>query len=341
MSSEPSPLPLLELLELATGYQRSKTLFALVEMGVPTLLAGQSLPLKEIVRTLGLHPIAADRFLNSSVALGLLEQVDGDFRNTALSERFLVKGKPTYLGDQLLKYDRASYPLWGDLTSRLKTWQPGESGASQRPVTEGDPEEMRAQHNLSLMVGHALGSAFDFSKHRVMLDLGGGTGAMSIGVCDVYPDLHSIVVDLPGTADVAKQCVNESGLSERIEVRSGNFKEDELPLGFDIAILANLLSVASEETNRHLFKRLFEALPEGGVCILSGWILDDSRSSPLIPVLFCLEDIGWDAPDVERTASAYKRWLEEAGFTDIERTMYCPPTSMIVARKPRAKLTEM
>jgi predicted O-methyltransferase YrrM len=338
MNSEQLPL---ELLALATAYQRSKVLFALVEFGVPTLLAQRSLPLLEIAKSVGLHPIAADRLLNSCVALGLLEQVDGNFRNTALSERFLVKGKPTYLGDQLLRYDRASYPLWNDLTSKLKEWQPGETAPSQRAVSKNDPKELRAPHNLSLIVGQALGKSFDFSRHEVMLDLGGGTGAMSIGVCQVHPELHAIVFDLPDVSEVARACVSESGLSNRIEVRSGNFKEDRLPEGFDVALLANLLSVASEATNRQLFKRLFNALPEGGVCILSGWILDDSRSSPLIPVLFCLEDIGWDAPDVERTASTYKRWLQEAGFTDIERTMYCHPTSMIVAKKPGTRPSQM
>lgn len=55
--------------------------------------------------------------------------------------------------------------------------------------------------------------------------------------------------------------------------------------------------------------------------------------SPLIPVLFCLEDINRGAPDVERSASTYQRWLGEAGFVEIKHEVYCPPTSMIVGRK--------
>jgi 3-hydroxy-5-methyl-1-naphthoate 3-O-methyltransferase len=321
------------LLELATGYQRSKTLFALVEFGVPTMLAGRSLPLAEIAAALGVHPLAADRFLNAGVALGLLERLGDKFRNTALAEQFLVRDEPTYLGDQFALYDRASYPTWSDLAEKLRRWRPG--ATDDRPPVDADQgaDSMRAQHNLAVMVGHALGQAYDFSAHRRMLDLGGGTAGMSLGVCGLHPGLRAVVYDLPEVAEVARELIRAGGMEGRIEVATGNFKTDELPGGFDLALLANLLSVASEATNRELLARVYGQLPEGGAVILSGWILDNGRTSPLIPVLFCLEDINWEAPDVERSAATYEVWLADAGFSEIERRVYCPPTSMIVGRK--------
>lgn len=333
MEKQLLPRPPIELLELATGYQKSKTLFALIEFALPTQLARQSLPLAEIARLLRVHPIAADRFLNACVALNLLERIEGSFRNTALSERFLVKGKPTYLGDQFTKYDQTSYPLWSNLTRKIREWQPGETNDEVPQEADQGEASMSAQHNLSLLVGHALGESYDFSLHRKMLDLGGGTGGMSLGICGLHDELRSIVFDLPNIIGVARDFISESGLTDRIATQIGNFKEDELPHGFDVALLANLLSVASEETNRLLLRKIYERLPDGGACIISGWILDDNRTGPLIPVLFCLEDINWQAPDVERSAATYEAWLGAAGFAEIEREMYCPPTSMIVGRK--------
>src|SRR5689334_2949976 len=105
MMNDPLPPSTLELLNLATAYQRAKTLFALVELGLPTLLAPHPLPFAEAARALGLHPVAADRFFNACVALGLLERADEEVRNTPLSAQFLVKGDPAYLGDFILKYD--------------------------------------------------------------------------------------------------------------------------------------------------------------------------------------------------------------------------------------------
>jgi hypothetical protein len=333
MDEDRPPRPPSELLELATGFQRSKTLFTLVEFAVPTLLARRSLPLDEIARHLEIAPLAADRFLNACVALGLLERVDGEFRNTALSETFLVRGKPAYLGDLVARYDRTSYFVWTDMAARLRSWTPGETDATLPREADQGEASMRAQHGLARLVGRALAESFDFAPHRVMLDLGGGSGAMSIGVCSAHEHLRAVVFDLPPMAPLAEEYAREAGLEARIRVDAGNFKEDPLPEDFDVALLANLLSVSSEETNRRLLARVHERLPEGGAIILSGWILDEGRVSPVVPVLFCLEDIIWQAPDVERSAPTYERWLTEAGFVEIESRAYCPPWSMIVGRK--------
>jgi SAM-dependent methyltransferase len=330
------PRPPLELLDMAHAYQRSKTLFALVEFELPTLLARQSLKLEEIAAALKLHPLAAESFLNACVALGLLARVDEKFHNSALAEEFLVRGRQGYLGDQFGSYDRTSYPLWANLVQNLRRWQPGATDDKLPDEDDQGERGMRERHNLSLLVGHALGQAFDFSAFSRMLDVGGGTGAMSLSICALHSKLRSLVFDLPQVAALAREYASQSAVAERIEVVAGNFKLDELPTDFDVALLANLLSVASPETNRKLFKRIYERLPDGGAIILSGYVLDDGRTSPLIPVLFCLQDINWQAPDVERDVKTYRGWLEDAGFVEIEQQTYCPPTSMLTGRKLRS-----
>lgn len=334
---EKLPPPPLELLELATGYQRSKTLFAAVDFALPTLLARRSLPLDEIAETLGVHLLAADRFLNACVSLGLVERVDGHYRNTAVAETYLVRGKPAYLGDLFARYDRTSYFVWTDLANRLRHWEPGVTDDDVPTDADQGEASMRAQHNLARLVGHAMAESYDFSRHTSLLDLGGGSAAMSISICGVHESLSAVVFDLPAVVPAAEEYIDEAGLGDRIRVETGNFKEDPLPEGFDVALLANLLSVSSEETNRELLARIHDALPPGGAVILSGWILDEGRTGPLIPVLFCLEDINWQAPDVERSAPTYTRWLAEAGFVEVEQLTYAPPSSMIVGRKKNSQ----
>lgn len=333
MERAPVPCPPETLLDLVSGYQRSKTLFALIEFDLSTLLARGPLTRDEIARRLGLDPLAAESFLNACVALELLERGGGVYRNAPIAEQFLVRGKPSYLGDQFASYERTSYPLWSDLTAHLRSWQAGATDNDPPPEADQGRYGMRARHNQSLLVGHALGRAYDFSAHHLMLDLGGGTGAMTLGICAQHPSLHSLVYDLPDVAALAREYVAGSDAAERIEIAVGDFKRDELPDSFDVALLANLLSVAAEETNRNQFRRIYERLPAGGVIILSGYILNDGGTSPLIPALFCLQDICWRAPDVERDVSTYASWLASAGFVEIEHRPYCPPTSMIVGRK--------
>ncbi len=325
--------PSLELLELANAYQRSKTLFALVELQLPTLLARRPLKLEEIAAALRVHPLAAESFLNACAALGLLERSGEEYRNSTLAETFLVRGKASYMGDQFSSYDRSSYPLWANTVENLRRWQPGATDDELPPADDQGERGMRDRHHLSLLVGHALGQAFDFSGYRRMLDVGGGTGAMSLSICALHDKLRSLILELPQVAGLAREYVGESGLRERIEIMEGNFKMDELPASFDVALLANLLSVASEETNRKLFRRIYERLPDGGAIIISGYILDDNREGSWIPSLFCLQDINWQAPDVERDAATYRSWLEAAGFVEIVHQSFCPPTSLLAGRK--------
>lgn len=323
------------LLELAAGYQRSQVLFVLVEFALPELLSRRPRAAEEVAARLGLHPQAAESFLNACLALGLLERDGHVFRNAPVSDLYLVKGRPTYLGDEFMRYGRTSYPMWYGLADDLRRWRPGATDAELPPPEDQGRSAIRERHNLSLLVGRALAASFDFSPHRRMLDLGGGSCAMTVSICRAHPHLRSTIFELPRVAEEARAVALECGLAERVDVVEGDFKRDELPGGFDIALLANLLSVASEQSNRRLFKRIYDRLPPGGVILISGYILDDGCAGPVIPALFCLQDICWNAPDVERDAATYTSWLEEAGFVGAECFAYYPPTSLLVARKPR------
>ncbi len=333
MPPDDSP-PVERLLELAASYQRSRTLFTLLALDVPSRLAAGALDGDALARALGLHPLAADRFLRACVALGLLTHEGDRYANTPTATRYLTRASADYLGDYLGRHVATDYALWTDLTDRLRAWRPARTDHADPADDDQGVEAMEAQHALARLVGRSLADAYDFSRHRALLDLGGGTGAMAISACERHPHLRALVVDRGPVVAAAARRAREAGLSARVATLAADFKRDPLPGGFDVALLANLLSVSSEATNRALLARIHEALPPGGAVILSGWILDDGRTSPTLPVLFCLQDILWDAPDVERSASRYAAWLADAGFVDLRRARYCPPTSFLAGRKP-------
>ena len=162
-----------------------------------------------------------------------------------------------------------------------------------------------------------------------------GTGPTDKGAAgtDRPHAVRATVPDLPPAIGAAREAIHAPGPVDRVGVAAGNFKTDPLPAGYDVALLANLLSVSSEATNRALLRRIYQQLPEGGAIILCGWILDDARTSPTIPVLFCLQDINWRAPDVERSGLTYCSWLRDAGFVEVEHRTLCPPTSFVVGRR--------
>lgn len=322
-----------EFLEIINGYQRSRVLFTLIELEIPTFLSGKKLTATHLAKSLKIHPLAMERFLNAGASINILEKDSDKFFNSQFAENYLVKNAEFYLGGSVKRHRERSYKVWGNLTDALKQWNYG-ANPSENPEDEDQgAEAMREQHNLALLHGLELGKVFDFDKFTKLLDVGGGTGAMSIALCKSFPKLEAIVFDLPENIKTAADFVKKSKLEKRVETVGGDFQKNQLPENFDAALLANFMAVADAESNKKLLKQIYERLPPGGVCILSGWIIDDSHLAPQTSVLFCLEDICWNAPDVERSFSIYKSWLKEAGFKNIKSQSYLEPTRMIYGFK--------
>lgn len=321
-----------QLLDLALGYQRSQTLLAMIELGVPAALSDGPLTTDQIASRIGTHPLAASRLLLACVALGLLER-DGDrFANSPATAQFLVPGGGSDLGGSFRRMNDASDGDGGVLARRLREWQPGRGEPA--PCAEAEARALESAHPLALLTGAALAEAFEFSRHRTLLDLGAGTGAMSIALCARHPHLEAILLDRGALVASARRHADEAGLATRVRVLEADLREPLPDFEFDVALLANLLSELSETTTRALLRQLFGRLPSGGVVLLSGWMLDDDGSSPLAAVLLCLEDIRFGAPDVERPASVYAGWLEEAGFVEVTQSLYAPPTRFVCGLRP-------
>ncbi len=64
----------------------------------------------------------------------------------------------------------------------------------------------------SLVVDDAL-AAYDFSRHRVMLDVGGGDGTFLMSVGARHPALRLMLFDLPAVADAARVRFEAAGIS--------------------------------------------------------------------------------------------------------------------------------
>src|SRR5215210_6016162 len=116
------------MMQVGMGFWASKTVLSAVELGLFTELGEASLTAEDIQQRLGLHQRATYDFLDSLVALRLLER-DGDgaearYRNTLETARFLDKRSPMYIGGILEMANARLYGFWGDLTAALTTGQP-------------------------------------------------------------------------------------------------------------------------------------------------------------------------------------------------------------------------
>jgi hypothetical protein len=203
---EPNPS---HIMQIGMGFWASKTVLSAVELELFTQLGSEAMTGEEIGERLGLHPRAIYDFLDTLVALRLLERdgegSDGRYRNTAETAAFLDKGSPAYLGGILEMCNARLYRFWGDLTEALQTGKPqNEIKQTGKPMFDelySDPARleqfMEAMQGVSLGNFHALAAKFDFSKYKTVCDVGGATGQLSMILATHHPHLQCLSYDLP------------------------------------------------------------------------------------------------------------------------------------------------
>jgi SAM-dependent methyltransferase len=172
-----------------------------------------------------------------------------------------------------------------------------------------------------------------------MMDLGGGSGVMSMALLRRYPDLTAVVVDIPNVCEAGRLLVNElvretgdqiarhatgdsvgaHAIQERIAYHAADFLHDPLPDGFDL-ILECDVGIYDQE----LFQKLRAALNPGGRLVIVDQFSPETGVAPWNPpypqwaFLGSLED---PTSSGRPTAAEIESRLTQAGF----RPVSCEP----------------
>src|SRR5262249_31837681 len=139
----------------------------------------------------------------------------------------------------------------------------------------------RGLHTEAVLAGRVLAEHEDFSPYRNLVDVGGGSGGVSIALTRAWPQLSATLVDLPATTPVAQRNVDQAGVRDRVKVISADILRDPLPEPCDVAVLRGVLIVLPPHAARSVLQSVHHALAPGGAIYVVGWILDDTRVSPL------------------------------------------------------------
>ncbi|MET0423778.1 MAG: methyltransferase [Actinoplanes sp.] len=321
------------LMGLVSGFWSFKTLAVAVELDLFTRLAGgRTLSVAGARDELGLPERPADLLLTACASLGLLER-DGDgYRNTALAEEFLVRGRPYYFGGQVTYCDVRTYLPWHNIgqalrTDRPLTWDPA---TQESMFTTADPQLLEtfweAMYSTSIFTARALADAVDLSDRTSLLDVGGGAGAYPIELCRLLPGLTATVFDLPHVCELAAGKIAAAGLTGRIGTAPGDFlRAETLPAGHDALLLSMILHDWDEPTNRALLAKSFEALRPGGLIIISELLLDADRTGPPAAALMGLNMLVETVGGRNYSDAEYAAWLTDAGFTDVRTVRFEAP----------------
>ncbi|MEO1024603.1 MAG: methyltransferase [Pseudomonadota bacterium] len=329
-----------EIFQLVQGFVQSQVLYALVKLNLPRrLMDGPLLP-EALALSDGFDTRRMALLLQAGAGIGLLKRHrDGRFGLTRKGAALCgVPGLEQMILHHDVLYRDMADPvalLRGKTETELADFWPyvfGANGAVDAGVTETYSDLMA---NSQALVARDTLRTVSLDGVRRLVDVGGGSGAFLIEVAKAYPALELELFDLPAVMSSARERVSRAGLSDRIELIGGSFKEDALPEEADAISLIRVLYDHDESAIRNLIAKVFAALPPSGRLIISEPMSGGARPDPITDVYFAFYTLAMRTGQA-RSADAIAKVCADAGFVDIQtpKPFRSYVTSVVVARKP-------
>jgi ubiquinone/menaquinone biosynthesis C-methylase UbiE len=238
----------IRLYQMATGHYISRSLYVAAKLGIADLLKDGPRHYGDLAEVTETHAPSLNRVMRLLASVGVFEEKgNGNFALTTLGEA-LRTGVPGSARASVMLFSGVNIQdSWKELEYCVRT---GEPAFRQRGFTDPfaelaqNPEEAAnfdaAMADFTKMIAIAVAAAYDFSAFRAVVDVGGGNGALLLGILKVNPSLIGTVFDQPHVAERAKKQIDESGLADRCQFVGGDFFK-AVPSGGDAYLIKHVI----------------------------------------------------------------------------------------------------
>ena len=320
--------------DMIAGFIYSQILAAFVQADLIAFLNGHLRSLDEIAVFARLAPDATERLLRAGQSLQIAESPQTGL--WTLGET----GAPLSANEGAMAMIRHHHLLYADLAdplallannrrdeTALSAYWTYASKVDSEAGAKGYSALMAATQP---MVAQQIVGAYDFSGHKKMLDIGGGSGAFTEAIAAAAPNIKLGIFDLPDViAETRKRLA-----AAQIEFHPGSFKECALPGGYDLITLVRILHDHDDDVVHALLPKIYGALPPGGRLLVVEPMAESASATRMGDAYFgmYLWAMGSGRP---RTAAETTAMLINAGFRKVDQVQTALPiiTSALVAIK--------
>ena len=324
---------------LAFGFMASKALFAALHVDVFGALASGPKSIDALASATGITPHRLATLVTALVSVGLLTRDGEGVANGPASDQFLVRDNPNYFGDYLrFQIDRQMFPFMQHLDRVLVGDTDGVEFTNYADwMADKDQAELfsKSQHSGSLGPGAVMAKRLKLAKDATsLLDVGGGSGAVSIMFCKRYPKLRATVLDFPNVIEVGRRFVAEEGLSDRISFIPADGTIADWPADQDVVLMSYLFSGVPADAIPNLCAEAKRVIKPGGLVAVHDFMVGDDRVGPPLAALWQLQHMVFTPDGIGLTPGYVQQVLRAADFEIIDNRDLIPGmTKAIVGRK--------
>ena len=311
------------IFDLVQSHRITAVIYVAAKLNLAEVLETAEKSAAELARLVSADERALRRLLVALSTIGVCKQIGRD--------RFCM----TDLGRQLDQNANRSFKDWvlfeGELL--VQSWagliDSVRSGKTASQIRGEGNDRYAAMANSPEVVGRfnaAMASltrslipkiveTYDFSRPRVVMDIGGGSGELIGGVLLYNPRLKGIAFDLARCAAGARQHFEHLGIADRCRFIAGDFFET-IPQGADTILMKSIIHNWDDDRSRIILRKSWDALPPGGKLILI------ERIMPELPVIgvqareCAMSDLNMlrGPGGFERAETEYRTLAASAGF---------------------------
>jgi O-methyltransferase domain/Dimerisation domain len=298
------------LWDFLRGATMTRALAIAADLGLSESLAEGPRPVAELASEGGVDADSLHRLLRALASDGVFaENEPGVFRNTPASDALRAEGRPEFAHLFGGVFWDAIRPLDGAVRTGQSTFA-AELGADFWSWLAEHPDDRRRFDRA--MAGGKEGTAgglaaLEWRDGEVVVDVGGGNGALLAALLGQRPELRGIVFDLPETER------DEAALGERIEFVEGSFFE-RVPAG-DTYVLSAILHDWDDERAGAILSTIRAAAPAGARVLVTESVIppgNDPNGAKWLDLLMLVL-----AGGRERTEPEWRRLLERAGLEPV------------------------
>jgi hypothetical protein len=262
---------------MAMGHFVPRALALAARLGLADLLRDGPRDARDLAAATQTHAPSLARLARLLASVGVFAELpDGTFALTPLGEPLRADAPGSVRALVLLFAGVEIQDAWKDLEYCVRTGEPvfrrTAPGAVSPYALMAPSPELTALFDQAMATfapwrAAAVAAALDFSAFGKVVDVGGGNGALLIGILEACPGLTGVVFDQPPAAARARARVAAAGLAGRCEVVAGSFF-DGVPGGADAYLISNVLVDWDDDRAAAILRNCRAAMPRHGQVLI-------------------------------------------------------------------------
>lgn len=220
------------ILQMATGYWVSQSIYIAAKLGIADLLKDGSKSCDTLAYSAGVNPRLLYRLMRALASVGVFaEKEQGCFTLTPFAA-CLQSDVPGSMRALVIMCGEEHYQAWGDILYSLGTGGSAFEHLYGMPLFQyyaQNPESGKifdqAMTSHSSIENADINASYDFSGLHKLVDIGGGQGNLIASILKANPKMQGMLFDLPHVIEGAKNFIEAEGVSQRCELVGGDFFE--------------------------------------------------------------------------------------------------------------------